>query len=638
MRAADPIEHRQTTGWQWRDAGLGSCLLALVVLTVLGSPEAAGAQPRDPLARTRPCAGGGDGWVPALCFPGEIAHCGLCATRVCADGRWSACTVDTSVPCVPPDPSWVDISDGPEATPADVAQFDARWIHGEPHAVEIARRQLCGRCDECVWQLAERMHALVRMRDLTQRDLERSGTYLRQLHTLVEHALAYRDDRHQGGVCEPNGPFVKPRALDEVRGRIVRAWGGQSPGGGDMHSVSPAVSNLYAYALAAFARMVFEDERLWDVYGSDAVKHANAVIETVWEFMPQVTTRRTRGGFVEAYLISRLPGHKVPTKDQCKTAYDNEVERIKRDEEEEDWNKGFQRAEQMRSDCENAPKIGPEAHNINLVFGMVLIELSRAIDSPFYRHSPAASSDAQRTREMLPLLVSRLHRFFANRLFPKSGPEGGRYCWNFSDDLHQTVKYHVEDTSHGAFDMRFIELLSRDFDRLNAVAQPRGEPIALDAADMRRFANTFLRHVFRGEHLAENVIGKPMPSGAYDDACHGWVILAAADPRVYTACRNLTLRFSGRTQPKLGIGSHAALLANKRFVPPAEPPPPLVIVPDVTELHKKNASDAIRAAGLVPKYRERTAGNWVARQEPKAGVQVPRGSTVELSLRPNAPN
>jgi beta-lactam-binding protein with PASTA domain len=100
----------------------------------------------------------------------------------------------------------------------------------------------------------------------------------------------------------------------------------------------------------------------------------------------------------------------------------------------------------------------------------------------------------------------------------------------------------------------------------------------------------------------------------------------------------VALRFFSGQQPNLGIGNHAALLANKRFAPPALPSPPPVSVPDVTELNKKNASDFVRAAGLVPKYRERTSGNWVARQEPAAGTLVPRGSTVVLSLRPNAPN
>jgi hypothetical protein len=225
------------------------------------------------------------------------------------------------------------------------------------------------------------------------------------------------------------------------------------------------------------------------------------------------------------------------------------------------------------------------AHNQNLAFAIVLIELSRALESQFYRNSPDRSSLAEPTRALAPLLVARQQRYFFNRLCAKdknsSNPEGSppkpcgcrsesscRFFWNFSDD--PGIKPHAED-GHAAIDMRYIELLWRDFARLNAVSSAVGEPIPLSRTHLRRFANTFLQKVVKGNHLAHNVKGDPAdPVNEYDYTCDGWVTLAAVNPAVYQVCRDLTLRiFEGHNS--LTIGNHAALLAYKQFAPRPRP-------------------------------------------------------------------
>ena len=602
-----------------------SLIHALMLSVALAGAGQATAEPDD-----RPCAAApGGGSVPPLCKAGDFDRCSVCGTRQCVDGRWTECVVDASGPCPAVK---VIFPDGPEVTPTDIEHFDARWAGTLADAPGKTRAQICGRCDFCSWELSEVMHALVRMHDLTGQE-----RYVDRLRELVDGALQFRDDHHPGGVCEPGGPSLPPTPLDDVRGRNMPAWGGRSPSIGGMHSVSVAVSNQYAYAMAAFARIVLENPALRSRLGAEAVRHANAVIETVWAFMPEMKTRDADGA-KEAYLVSRLPGYKTPNFLQCWLAYEAEVERIKREEKDQTkWPGAIKRAESMRSSCEKVLKIGPMAHNINLAFGMVLIELGRVLDNPFYRSAPDRSSDAERTREMIPLLVSRLHRYFARRLWHKDTPDGVRYCWHFSDDLPSDVNYNAEDTSHGSWDIRFLELVTRDLDRLNAVAAPAGERIALDAEDLRRFSRTFLQKVFRTKHLGHDVTGKPTsPIDQYDSACQGWVTLASADPRVHTACRNIALQYVGTEQPYLTIGSHAALLAHKRFAPAGSPAPAPTTVPDVVGMLKADAVRFVRAAGLVPKYM--TPGTWVSGQRPAAGLPAPRGSTVELTFKKGSQN
>jgi PASTA domain-containing protein len=533
----------------------------------------------------------------------------------CALGRWSPCLRD---PQAPPPPPGVTISEGPQVTASDLAQFDARWTPEHEGFVRRTRDQILARCDFCGWELAERMHALARIYDLTHDE-----RYLVQLRELIGPALEFRDDKSQGGTTS-EGQVIPPPPADQFRGRVMPAWGGQSVNYANLHRVDEVISSLYGYALAAYARIVFEHPPLWARHGPDAVRFANAVIETVWAFLPQLGDRTTPAG-VEARLESLQIYATRPTLAECYTAYQAELDRVGGDAA------GRSRAEQMHKNCTDL-HIGagtPLAHNENLAFAMMLIELSRALDSSYYRNSADRSPDAESTRTLLPVLVARQHRYFFNRLRPVDGPNGGRYEWNYSDDLPPGLSPWLEDTSHGTLDMRYVELVSRDLARLNAAAAPFGESISLGPAQLRRFANTFLQKIAQGDHLALDITGaSAAPGYGADGACHGWAGLAAADPEVHRACARVTFRVDGCRQPVLGIGNHAALLATKRFAP--EPVTPAV-VPDVRELGTTAAAALIRAAGLVPVFTG--SGTWVGSQSPAAGTVVARGSTVRCVRR-----
>jgi hypothetical protein len=122
--------------------------------------------------------------------------------------------------------------------------------------------------------------------------------------------------------------------------------------------------------------------------------------------------------------------------------------------------------------------------------------------------------------------------------------------------------------------------------RLDAVTAPAGEPIALDAAAVRRFANTFLEKIARPEKIdAGGSLGCQVDGGtdyckgkdpwSYDAVTFGWVNLSAVDPTAFRMVRDVALRMSVRPtkaepnppsrQNDLTIGNHAGLLANKHY-------------------------------------------------------------------------
>jgi hypothetical protein len=453
----------------------------------------------------------------------------------------------------------VTVSDGKASTAADIAIFDATWTQPLQHqqALDQAYWWLYKRFDGGVWETGQRMAALARMYELTH-----ERRYLDQLREFIELALRFRDDHHPGDI-HSTGEDIPAQPLDEFRGRVMPAWGGKSVNTGGLHGVGEVVASVYTYPIAAFARIVAESPALHATYGNDAVRYTNAVLEMAWAFMPQIGYR-TAGNFVEAYLTHLENYRTKPTQRQCADAY---RKALSDDPDASDQTKRRYRV--MHNNCNNLRKIAglPMSHNENLAFSMVLIELLRALDSAFYRQSPARSRDAEPTRTLIPLLVSRQQRYFVNHLQTiADSPNGERFLWHHADDLPQGVNYHPEDTSHGALVMRYLELLRRNFDYLNALPTSVGEPIPLDSSHLRRFANTFLQKIAIGTNFANNVAGDAANQvDLRNSESDGWMSLAVADMKVYYTCHNVTLRIVNRSQPYLTIGNHSALLMNKRF-------------------------------------------------------------------------
>ncbi|MEK6374973.1 MAG: hypothetical protein AABO58_20040 [Acidobacteriota bacterium] len=451
----------------------------------------------------------------------------------------------------------VTISSGTAITAADIAMFDASWMQPDQRseAFQRAYGNLYERSAVIAWEVGDRMAAMARMYELT-RDV-RYLSHLREFIDGIDGAvLKFRDDNHPGDI---HGGGILAQPLDEFRGRVMPAWGGKT---GGLHSVDEVVSSVYAYPIAAFARIVAEDPALHTAYGNDAVNYTNAVLQTVWAFMPQIGYRDA-GNFVEAYLTHLAIHEFKPTEKDCEDAY---KQALIDDPENED-------NEQRRRNCNNLRKVfsRPMSHNENLAFTMVLIELWRTLESAFYRESPARSHEAEPTRALIPLLVSRQQRYFVNHLRTiEDIPNRPRFLWNHADDLPASVGSHTEDTSHGALDMRYLDLLRRNFDRLNVLPASVGEPIPLDRTHLQRFANTFLQKIVTatnfgtGTNFASNVEGDD-PQPVKNELADGWMNLAVADVNVYQVCHNILLRTVNRSQPYLSIGSHSALLMNKRF-------------------------------------------------------------------------
>ncbi len=476
-------------------------------------------------------------------------------------------TLASATVTVRADPGFITVSAGKQITPEDLAKFNGRWMQPNQRlaALSYAEGALKWRFDAGAWGTGEHMVAMSRMYELT-----RDRRYLDHLCELIKLALRFRDDQHPGFQDPVTQEVFPANPLDEIRGRNgLPAWGGRSGNSGGLHRVDEVTSSNYAYPIAAFARIVAEDETLHTRYGLDAMLSANAVLQTVWLFMPQIRYGKARS-FLEAWLTLPENYQHTPTEANCKNEYDRLVAADPSNEPR--W-KG------MLTSCRSLHKMAgrPVAHNENLAFAMVLIELSRVLESRYYRLSPLASADAEPARALIPLLVSRQQRYFVNRLHPLTprpticGALVASFCWHYSDELPPGIDYRAEDTSHGSLDMRYLELLRRDFDRLNVRPASVGEPIAMTDQFLRGFANTFLHVIAAGTHFKKGVAGgTPSQEDSLNGLCDGWVSLAAADLNVYHRCHDVTLRIVNGKQPYLGIGNHSALLMNKRFLP--EPP------------------------------------------------------------------
>ena len=403
------------------------------------------------------------------------------------------------------------------------------------------------------------MTALARMYELT-----RDRKYLEADRQFIQLALQYRDDLYNPAppyACGYPSPFAPPHPADAFRGRVMPGWGGMNPDHACLNFVPEATSSLYGYAIATFARIVAEDPALQQTYGNDAIDYANAVLETAWAFMPQVRTTKL-GTLSEAHLAQLEVYRTRPAKAACDIPSTQVPSNCL----------GSLLA-QEQTNCENLRCVAgaPLAHNESLDYAMMLIPLWRVLDSEFYRRSTRQAANAAASRTLFPLLISRFYRSFTKRTHVISDSRGDRLTWNYQDDQPSCIKLYPEDVDHGVSDIRFIEELRSNFDRLNTAATAGGEPIPMNLTQLVQFANTFLEEVAPGKDLNADVDGaasQPDPSTGnwgLDADCDGWVNLAVADARVWRVCHDITLRVVNGSQPNLNMGNHSALLATKAF-------------------------------------------------------------------------
>jgi PASTA domain len=537
---------------------------------------------------------------------------------------WSRTFASATV-TVSGDPGLITVSPGPSITAEDRAEFNAQWMQPYQKNLALARADgnLYGQNPVIMPEVSERMGAMVRMYDLTHDE-----QYLKHLQKFIDTALLYRDDHHPGPrlctppQCPPPSEIPWWNPLDWFRGQWgMPAWGAHTIITAGLHYVDE-ISFGYAYPIAAFARIVAEHPDLRSQYGDDAIRYANDIIKTVKVFLPQIVTRQ-RNGFTEATLITPDIFLTTPTNVQCDGAYARALVAEPGNTYLGGWH----------NTCRDLDIYAglDMAHNWNQSYMMGLIELWKALDNPWYRNHPDADPLAGLLRVQLPVLVSRLHRNFTNSLQTVGSGDTARFFWHFNDGVPNPS---AEDTSHGALDMRGLEVLRANFARLNAAATAAGEPMVLNETHLRRFANTFLQKVAAGSNLAENIDGIAGDPAALNGLCDGWMNLAIVNVQVYHKCHEVSLRVVNGGQPYLSIGNHSALLMNKRWLPP----PTLRLVPDVRGLTVPEASSALVAAGFargtVSFVTASTCDSigLVISQNPAAGASLATGTLVKLSV------
>lgn len=440
-------------------------------------------------------------------------------------------------------------------------------------------------------------------------DLTHDRAYLDHLRKLSRVVLDFRDDRRTD----------RPRVEDPFRGRVMPAWGAHRVSSGYLHHTSVDIAGIYAYPIAAFARIVAEHPPLWGEYGAEAIEFANAVLETLKGFSDELSGPRDDPA--SSYYVYPRRYRTLLTEGRCNRAFTAAKNGIGPDA-------GWGDLDGLKRNCNTNRQVAryPAAHNQNHALLMAMIEVWRAVDSSFYAQRAGQNPLAEEAKAFFPIRIKRTFRWFARNT---RSPEGtaGRLVWNGA--VGQPPRFvDTEDTSHGELSMRYLGVLHRNSDRINRALPPGQAPI--DLRQMRRqLRMTFLR-VGRGHDLAHLVDGSfsdDTPRDHYNHVCNGWLDLTGDDARVYDKCRGVALRVVDGKQPYLGIGTHASLLANK----PTSPAPTQAIVPDVRDISPASAAAAIRAADLVPRFTGN--GTWVATQSPRAGAIVARGSTVTCQVR-----
>jgi hypothetical protein len=146
------------------------------------------------------------------------------------------------------DPGFITVSSGKQITADDITKFNQQWMQPWQTSKDLytAQQTLSQLDSSGTTGNGERMAAMVRMYDLTH-----DTPYLDHLFDLVQIVLKYRDDRPLDG---------GPKVTDEIRNKVgLAAWGGGLLDNYGLHSVLEWTSSLYAYPIAAFARILAED-------------------------------------------------------------------------------------------------------------------------------------------------------------------------------------------------------------------------------------------------------------------------------------------------------------------------------------------------------------------------------------------
>ncbi|MPY87565.1 MAG: PASTA domain-containing protein [Luteitalea sp.] len=517
--------------------------------------------------------------------------------------------------------SFVKVSATLGVTAADLQAFNDRSMNPETMKtdVRVAGERAAGLLAG-IEDTSEIMGAMVYMYDLTQ-----DRIYLDHLREMSREVLMNRDD-HRGA------------PVDAFTGRVMPAWGKSTVSFGSLHHANIFDAGLWCYPIAAFARIVGETQNLElrTLYEEDAVLFANAVAETLFAFTAYL---RIRPAGIKRFVHPEQY-RTLLTAAQCDAAYQEAVNGNGPEGGIIGEPGGLSRLNVFRGLCKSAHSVAdrPLPHNKAHAFEMAMIEAWRAVDSPFHRERVSGNFVVDWARGSVPRDIQSTYRWFETNLrrggTSAAFPEGW-LVWNYADDV---PKIGVEDTSHGNLSMRYVGVLHRSLERVNAALVAAGqEPIDLSLT-RRQLANTFLAKIGTGRDLAHEVDGRSndRPQDYYNRTCAGWLDLAQVDVRIYKKCHEVALRVveveeeSGveRRQKYLTPLIHASLLFNK---PRGGPP---TTVPNVIHKTREQAALEIRAAGLLPSFTGQAGSDaWVEVQNPQPGEVIDSGNVVLCDTR-----
>lgn len=497
------------------------------------------------------------------------------------------------------EPALVQLSAGKTVSAADISAFDAKWMTTEQIGwfVQNARQNflpdpVTGKYSTFYnarqvvsWGFWDRMTAMIQMYELTHE--KRYFDHLLELSSIILHG---RDDKRTDS----------PLLFDPLRGRVMPGWSEATIGNAWHHTPSVLMAGLYSYPMAAVARLVGEDSTLAAALTPEQQAQVREMVPAVLqtyegfttpvtgydsEFVTQYNAQR---GEYENYWRTPTTGTTWLSQTHCEyaatTGYQQWVARTG----------GTLTPTQIAKDKDDCIKEGkvagyPIPHNQYHAFVPVLIELSRALDTEYYKGGLAGKQRQyaeNMARQILPVFIARAQHYSQNHVrgdcFERGVKAAQCLVWNYKDfDGRPTPSGvsgpGISDTGHANLDMTYIRVLWQNQPRLDALLAASvyaPEFIDSNARDRTLFANTFLRRVSQGDHFAESLSGNAAsPIDRRDYACDGWVHLAEFDNRVFDACAKPVLAQYTPTadypdpQRHLSIANHAALLSVKRFRP-----------------------------------------------------------------------
>jgi len=366
------------------------------------------------------------------------------------------------------------------------------------------------------WIYGQLTSGLIQVYDLVAPiDADLADTCLSRLGAIAGALLANRDDRRGF----PEDPF---------RGRVMPAWGAVTPDRDRKWNTDPVTAGLFVYAMAAFARRV-ADRPVHSVAHRDAavaVGMITAAIETYEAFRPEL---HLVDSDPHAFYNSPLGYRRLACADGNHSCTDYRA---------------------------GAGK--PIAYNESLSMMKALAELGPAADSSLYRGSADATPARLKVAtEEVPLAVAKNVAYRVADLRPLTLSDGSPYY-----DWHYEGADRSDDVAHAQFELGCLAVILDAQVRLNGLLERAGraERVPLSPGMFVRFANTFLRKVWRNDVLSGAVDGSG--EEGHNEECAGWIPLSQFDPWVWTRARDTTFH-TNPSSPRVDI--HGALLYYRRF-------------------------------------------------------------------------